>query len=427
MKQSNFRKIYLFYKLTCIIVTLCIIAFTCFEFYNGSDHSQVQIKTFDQDNQSTFPDVTICFPNHYSEVRLRKYGEGINSSTYAKFLDGDLWDDRMASIPFEEVSMKLSDILLQVCVRSAFEEDCQSTGVYTTMPLGGSSICFTFQMSSMGLSAFGSFSLKIKNSVFKDGIRPTRFINPRTGSTEGMMVWFHRHNQTLGGVGSVFALWPIRKIDSAKSYGMHFQIKALETFEERKNGLWDTCNDSESYDRQRFKGIIEEINCRPMYWTGFKDYPLCTNENDMKKILLYNRGEIFQNSNQTSVVTPPCTTIARVDVEYMDEEILLTKVEQRKNDWFFISIELMTDTSKHIIQVSAISPIFLLGILGGYISFFVGFSVLDIPSYISKTMQKGKQEKFEEESIPIRSNNEHILDNVIQISNCRHCKSVERI
>ena len=417
----------MFYKLICIIFTLCITAFTFFEFYNSSDQSQVQIKEIDQGNQNEFPDVTICFPNHYSDARLRKYGKGINSSTYAKFLDGDLWDDRMASIPFEEVSMKLRDILLQVCVRSAFEEDCQSTGVYTTMPLGGSSICFTFQMPSIRLSAFGSFSLKVKNSVFKDGIRPTRFINPRTGSTEGMMVWFHGHNQKLGRVGTVFALWPMRKIDTAKSYGMHFQIKSLETFEERKNGLWDKCNDWESYDRQRFKSIIEEINCRPMYWTGFKDYPLCTNENDMKKILLYNRGEIFQNSNKTSVVIPPCTTIARVDVEYMDEEIQLTKVEQTKNDWFFISIELMTDTSKHIIQVSAISPIFLLGILGGYISFFVGLSVLDIPSYISKATQKGGIDTYEEESIPIRSINEQIVDNVIQISSCRNCKSVERI
>ena len=111
----------------------------------------------------------------------------------------------------------------------------------------------------------------------------------------------------------------------------------------------------------------------------------------------------------------------------MDEEIQLTKVEQTKNDWFFISIELMTDTSKHIIQVSAISPIFLLGILGGYISFFVGLSVLDIPSYISKATQKGGIDTYEEESIPIRSINEQIVDNVIQISSCRNCKSVERI
>ena len=80
------------------MATVCFTIYMCTEFYKDNNVSDVQIKTFHEDEQSVYPDVTICFPNRYSARKLRRYGNGITPSTYAKFLDGDLWDYRMINL-----------------------------------------------------------------------------------------------------------------------------------------------------------------------------------------------------------------------------------------------------------------------------------------------------------------------------------------
>ena len=425
MAVLKWRILHFIYKCCCVMVAVGLSVYLGRDFYEDNDLSEVQMKHFHQDEQSIYPDFTICFPNRYYETKLSKYGKGINASTYASFLDGDLWDYRMVHISYDDVSMKLSDILLEVCARSAFDENCQSTGVYTSMPIGGSSICFTFQTSQLRLNSFSSFGLKIKSSVFQDKVRPTRFIDPRSGVEKGMMVWFHHHNNKFGSGVNLFAGWPFRSNASSKYYVMHFQIKGLETFEKRSDKRCSPCNDvqTESYDIQKIKSIIEKVKCSPMYWERITDYPLCSSKEEMKKILRYHYEEILHPS-QKSTDIDPCLTIIRSDVEYIEEDIFLPKEELLDEEWFFISIEHMTDTFKHIKQIPAISLCTLFGIVGGYFSLFVGLAILDLPKKWSEMFKIIKADRNKDESLKDKTKKEHILVNRQKTSAFEPCSTV---
>ena len=406
---------------------VCLTLYLCIDYYKDEDFSEIQIKTFHEDEQSVYPDVTVCFPNQYSNRKLEMYGDGINSSSYAKFLDGDLWDNRMVHIRYEDVSMRLSDILLEVCARSAFEERCQTSGAYTTMPLGGSTICFTFHISKIRMKSFGSFGLKISSSVFPNGVRPTRFINPHTGVAEGMMVWFHYRNQRFGSGKNLFAVWPLRRNDFSKTYGMHFQMKGLEMLQKRRNKRREPCSDKEVHDTERIESIIRSVGCRPTYWRRITNYPICTSKEDLKRILRYHREEILHSSKLKPDMIP-CLTMVKVEVEYVEEEIYVSGRNEMKGDesWFFISIEYMTDTFKHIKQVPAISLLGLVGTIGGYVALILGLAILDIPSKLLAVFRLRRTSKGTEKtkSRKVKEGKESILLDVLKTTAIEPCTTV---
>ena len=76
------------------------------------DVARIEFKEFNRDNEHIYPTVTLCFRYPLLEEKLLKFGEGINVSTYTSFLIGDLWDDRMAQINYDDVSIDIENYLL---------------------------------------------------------------------------------------------------------------------------------------------------------------------------------------------------------------------------------------------------------------------------------------------------------------------------
>ena len=76
------------------------------------DVAQIEFKEFNRDNEHIYPTVTLCFRHPLLGEKLLKFGEGINVSTYTSFLIGDLWDNRMAQIDYDDVSIDIENYLL---------------------------------------------------------------------------------------------------------------------------------------------------------------------------------------------------------------------------------------------------------------------------------------------------------------------------
>ena len=86
------------FKVLCIAATISMLVYCGYEFLQNKDLSEISFVSFNEDKNSIYPQISLCFLEQYLEDELEKYGSGINSTSYAKFLKGEIWDDRMKDI-----------------------------------------------------------------------------------------------------------------------------------------------------------------------------------------------------------------------------------------------------------------------------------------------------------------------------------------
>ena len=84
------------------------------------DLSHITYEAFNEDDDSHYPSVTLCFAFPFQENKLRSIGDNISGDLYQNFLKGEYWDDRMLSIDYDNVTMSLENYINYV---SVFEEN----------------------------------------------------------------------------------------------------------------------------------------------------------------------------------------------------------------------------------------------------------------------------------------------------------------
>ena len=102
----------------CLFATISMTLYCTVEFIKNEDVSEVFYKTFDGD----YPDLTLCFNSPYIDEKLSSYGNGITPSSYGSFLSGGIWDEQMVKINYDNVTIDISDYLLETCIRSSYTE-----------------------------------------------------------------------------------------------------------------------------------------------------------------------------------------------------------------------------------------------------------------------------------------------------------------
>ena len=78
------------------------------------DVVRIEFEEFNSEIDNIYPTISLCFPSPLSEDKLANYGEGITVSTYSSFITGESgsWDDRMAQIDYDDVSLNIEDYFL---------------------------------------------------------------------------------------------------------------------------------------------------------------------------------------------------------------------------------------------------------------------------------------------------------------------------
>ena len=98
----------------CGVVLCCltVLIVNIYEYTLDEDISRIEFKEFNSDEDHIYPTITMCFTNPLLEEKLIKYGKSINSKTYTDFINGDLWDENMARIEYDDVSIDIESYLL---------------------------------------------------------------------------------------------------------------------------------------------------------------------------------------------------------------------------------------------------------------------------------------------------------------------------
>ena len=102
------------FRLVCSFATIIFVCYCLYEFSLNEDISQVSFQEFHANEDSIYPSLTVCLTPGFVDDAIAMYGDGISSSTYINFLDGQHWDDRMLHIDYDNVTTNFEDYLLGI-------------------------------------------------------------------------------------------------------------------------------------------------------------------------------------------------------------------------------------------------------------------------------------------------------------------------
>ena len=102
MVNSKLKYFKFVYYLTCILSTLCLSMWCVYEYSLDEDLTRIRFRRFTEDYQDVYPSVSFCFFNPYLFEKLEMFGNDITESKYIKFLQGKLWDDKLARIDYDK-------------------------------------------------------------------------------------------------------------------------------------------------------------------------------------------------------------------------------------------------------------------------------------------------------------------------------------
>ena len=162
------------FTLLCILTTLALIIWCCYEYSKDEDVCEVLFKEFYQDDDSVYPELTFGLSNIFNESALRKYDQTFNTKSYKNFLvGGTYWDEKMIDVDYKDVSMQIKDYQIEACFYESVVTELQHICKNQTVQLKRLDMfeksTFTIKMPKDAYPTYAS-SIKIKSSIFPDGI-----------------------------------------------------------------------------------------------------------------------------------------------------------------------------------------------------------------------------------------------------------------
>ena len=376
MAWSSDQVVTSLFQFLCTCAAIFLVVVCIFEFRKDEDLTEVSFKRFHEDEESIYPEISICLSDAYLEDRLKSMGEGINATTYEKFLKGELWDERMSVIDYSDVTKNIKNYLLGTCIKQEFNGDCKPFNASITTFVNQIRKCFTIHNPEKTSMLF--VEVKLKASLFPRFIRPLDF---------RFALRFPFPNQLFRSAVSAFGNWPDR-VNEPKSFLMDFRMSNMQVVK-RRNKPSKRCYDWKKYDNMVFEDILEEVGCTPVYWNKNSSLPACKDKTKMKSISnkFYER---YFPIDPTIKNIPPCIELQYVQIAYQDlpkdnldkQEPMDQNNGVNEEDWFKIRLWYRSPTYMEIKQVEAYRFENLVGNGGGYVGLFLGYSLSQLPHFI---------------------------------------------
>ena len=381
------------YTLFCILTTLALIIWCCYEYSKDEDVSEILFKEFYEDEDSVYPEISFGFPNIFNETVLRKYDQTFNIPDYKNFLmNGIYWDEKMMDVDYKAVSMQLKDYQIETCfydtVYSFWSNICKNQSLQIKRLDMFESSYFTLQMPKDAYLAY-AISIKIKSSIFPDGIRPP---------SGKFVILFSYPNQLFRSMSSAFYTWPLRTNTSTKHYKMRFNLKSMKILRRRPKKQ-SPCF-KENYDMKFLETVIEESGCTPSMWFTNRSEPLCRTKKSFQELYARTIDHLYRLT-KTKKYLEPCLDIEKLQIDFGEENIpsIEGKSEDDKEGWFNLEYIISTHKFEEVKQVRKYSEQSLVGNLGGYIGLCLGYAILNLPTMILEIWRNIKHICFAKENL----------------------------
>ena len=119
-KYITWEKVAALFQIPCLIAATSTVIWCCYEFSKNEDVCDFSFKKYNEDEESIYPHISLCFERPFSENKLKEYGDGINGEKYYQFLLGYNWAEARLKVDYERVTLQLENHLLDAFVAPAF-------------------------------------------------------------------------------------------------------------------------------------------------------------------------------------------------------------------------------------------------------------------------------------------------------------------
>ena len=192
-----------FFQIICIIGAVGLLSWCFSEYSKNEDVVEVSFKKYAEDEDSIYPDISLCFDNPFVEEKLKSYDNRLTKYHYTFFLTGQ--DDfhgelynKFFDIVYENVSLHLKDHLIGNAVLFPAVGGNNITINNFTVINNPAFKCFTFHLPTQ--IRIIRFSIALRNSIFFSGKRPK----------SGYDVALHYPQQFVRSWQFLIRNWPIR-------------------------------------------------------------------------------------------------------------------------------------------------------------------------------------------------------------------------
>ena len=306
------------FLITCIIGAISLLTWCLSEYSKNEDVVEVSFKKYGEDEDSIYPDISLCFDHPFDEEKLKLFDDRLTKSLFTRFLSGKdfegEWPNKLLDIDYENVSLQLKDHLIGNAILYPALGEYNITIYNFTVVNNPAFRCFTFHLPTQ-VRLLG-FSVALSNSIFSSGKRPK----------SGFEVGLHYPQQLIRSWQFRIRNWPIRTNMSADSYQMDINVKDIEILRHRDKRK-KPCSSSKSYDNDTFKEIIEAVGCIPPYFDmslGNSFVPCKTKKDLLQAANML--GEATMGVGKFDHSSSPCSEVQRIGVIVEDTDFNVSKM-----------------------------------------------------------------------------------------------------
>ena len=376
MELISKKGVFAAFKFICITSAIAMTIFCSYDYSRNADVSEVSFTYFNNEEESIYPQLTLCVYDFSAEVEVAKeLGLEVEQNSLKKIYAGEEWNDVVISLDMNKVRQKFNSNVINTCIFSELHtqpnepQKCQGKGAVSTYVSfrGDKCLVFSYKKPKTVLSA----SIWLKDSIFPNRTRPRAL---------EFSIHFTFPEQTFYRPDFYKVTWPIQE-NPENHFAMHFAFRGIEVIRQR-NKAESPCVDWKSFDSIFIKDVLSTTGCKPFYLPEL-EYPNCTTMKDMKKLHQIGRA------NFVTRAVNPCIKLQKMQMDFQDEQAnvnmekeVFAGIEEslRNHDsWFRVTMEFPEDNYKDIQQMRAYSVQSLIGNAGGYVGLFVGYTVAEFP------------------------------------------------
>ena len=391
----------------CLIGALILIG-RCIHIYSlDEDLTWTSYKRFGTNKDSIYPSVNLCFGDIFIKEMLDLYGT--TSLSYIQYLKGDTFSHNLSQIPYDKVTVDPLDYLLAIWMfeemtnkianpknklfydyTNRYQRDVVKEALHVdpfNNAWGVFCKCLSFDVPYFENRRFNWIALAFKKSIFSGGKRPMSTTNESYFS-----VSLSYPNQRLR-YSKERDNWNAEITN--ESYGMTFQVVSLEVTQFR-NKKSQPCNLKwKKDDKEIRRNLISQVRCIPPYWKGETqmNYKECS-VTEMKK--LYSIVS-WENDKM------PCRIISQsviLNSDFVHSPFDGVFESGYSGNYFMVYFNYPDEWYKEIKMVKSFDIETLIGNGGGYLGLCLGYSVLQLPTFVSwaykKVTQNRKSNVFDE-------------------------------
>ena len=164
-----------FYGL-CIFSTFGMTAWYTHLYLADEDTSLVDFVPFNEEKSSIYPSISLCFESPFSSAKFSNTNIPINETSYKSVLRGEIWDEAMLDINYDEMTLDINDHLFEIRMQSTdfreyiYSHDGKSRKewkpTYSTSRRSSEEKCISFNIPFVQKVQIRKFEIVLNTTIF---------------------------------------------------------------------------------------------------------------------------------------------------------------------------------------------------------------------------------------------------------------------